>query len=218
MFDIESPHTWSAKLLEVLTAMEYRDRRSFSKYEKSSFIAEVPDRTILAYHATRLTRGEIENVKNNGLQPAGENLTKFKLINILKDGQITNEEYNLLTLLSEFNLKPEQNRSNQICLLLGSFALGATPSKLHHFWDKWGGEIINMNVIEKPLIAKLQSIGEPVTVKVVISDFLEADIVDEVILGAQKTLIGAPESIAVYIPTEKQNLLKVVDVHMCRQE
>jgi hypothetical protein len=95
-----------------------------------------------AFHCTRLPDHEVTAIKTEGLVPLTEELVHRRIDRAHELGLLTDEAGEHLRAMNVFALGAEQNREDQVCLILGRDGLndnGCTP-----LLSRWGGEGIYM--------------------------------------------------------------------------
>lgn len=153
--------SWKARMEGDPYADNYnRLRPKINNYLKGNWIK--------GYHCTRLTKREVKNIKDHGLQVLSKSLLQKKLGWAIQDGYINEDERDLF--LSN-NQVLEKNRSGQICLVQ-SKSLLKEKLCVYRLFRSWGGEALYNSHEEEHTGVKLRNIGEPTIVvcKTLISD------------------------------------------------
>ena len=99
---------------------------------------------MLCFHATRLTKEEIINIKENGLTPFNsESVKSDKLKNLLKNGYIDKQDFD--SLCKSNLLNTSKYRENHVHFVSGSTDFSCSnknKNNLEEFLMNYGGEVI----------------------------------------------------------------------------
>ncbi len=93
--------------------------------------------SIIGYHCTRLTKFEIENIKNHGLSFGGKELIIKKVSNL--PNELNKYKLKLVDLIHQDN---STQADDQICFSYGFLDLDNDPAYDKIFLKNWGGESI----------------------------------------------------------------------------
>ncbi len=119
---------------------------------------------IVVYHCTRLTREEIENIKQEGLQVLSAGLVHKRLHECLSNGYLEQREYEYFMnsqSLSESLDNRHGARSNKICFCANRTVLRDCGA-VYRLFRSWGGEAIYREFENNTSIGnKLRLIGVP---------------------------------------------------------
>lgn len=122
------------------------------------------DRTIRAWHFTRLADHEVAAVRERGLQPMtlaliAERLAAARLAGLL-DGELAAQLY----AASPYHHQIEGSRENRIWLTAQPYPLD--DSSVEELLDRWGGESLSFVHREGETLERLKQIGTPCVIEV----------------------------------------------------
>lgn len=123
---------------------------------------------LLAYHCTRLTPHEVDNVRMEGLRILSANLVKQKIDDCYTDGWLSRDEYDHLRASESIVLTTTDRWGKRVGLL--SFCPNrstlSSSMHVHRLFRSWGGEAIYAGHEEDAAVSKtLRRIGSPYIVK-----------------------------------------------------
>jgi len=123
---------------------------------------------IVAYHCTRLTPKEVEDIKSNGLHVLTADLVRNKIKNCAADGHITQTDAEYL-LSSEYIARTLGNkcgkRTGHICYCPNRSTL-RSASDVCRLFRSWGGEAIYWgDEVDARMSSILRRVGVPYIVK-----------------------------------------------------
>jgi hypothetical protein len=98
-------------------------------------------RKVLAYHCTRLTAHEADDIRASGLRRLSPELVEKRLRDAHSDGLLSDEVYAQLASQSVYVLNEDANRDGQVCLIAGKRGLDDVPG-CALLLGLWGGEAI----------------------------------------------------------------------------
>lgn len=164
LVDLDLPETWPQEFRALVEDLgdspqsldEFLDQ---DLEQRASSLFE--GHLLTAYHCTRLTRTELESVRNEGLIPLSASHTKVRLERAAESGDISGEQRDWL--LRE-HLAHDPNRAGQVCLFTDKASLNVAR-EVGWLLRAWGGEGINMSVhTGSPEFQVFETIGIPTVV------------------------------------------------------
>ena len=166
--DIDDQATWPEK---VVTFIEEKSESVDLEENSSMSIGDdimlplLNTSYLLVYHATRLLPHEKEDILSNGLQILTEELVTQKIQKAVHFEYLTEKMGEELLRGSTLRTRPEEDRANQICFVVGKSPFEREDSELSDFFNIWGGEVINFTSAGDNHMSCLKQIGEPAIVK-----------------------------------------------------
>jgi len=115
------------------------------------------ERTIRAWHFTRLTAGETAIIRAAGMQPMTLALIARRLDAAVDAGDLDREFADHLYADSPFHHQIEANRENKIWLTAQPYLLD--DSGVAELLDRWGGESISFVHRDGAVLDRLQQVG-----------------------------------------------------------
>lgn len=114
-------------------------KEAFNSYTADSFyeVLEKKHCNIICYHITRLTQGEITDIKEKGLSLGGKNLLYQKVNNLPSCCDWVKDE-----LIKHINTLRETQATGALCAVYGYLDLKNDTTVLNIFSQNWGGESI----------------------------------------------------------------------------
>lgn len=169
--DIDNQATWSE---EIVTFVQERSE-SINLEENSSMsigdeilLPLLNGSYLLVYHATRLLPHEKEDILENGLQFLTEELVERKIRKAVHHGYLTAKIGEELRHGSTLKTRPEEQRANQICFVVGKSPFEHEEPGLSNLFDIWGGESINYTCTGDNHMSCLKEIGEPAVIRALV--------------------------------------------------
>lgn len=120
---------------------------------------EMQNRTIRAFHYTRLTDAEVALLRRDGVHLSTPVTLRTRLTALVDAGHLTAETADMLYAASPFYSDQLTTRSGMFWMTSHPIAIddgGVTPLLTH-----WGGEVASMWVEDPALLAPLATAGEP---------------------------------------------------------
>lgn len=127
---------------------------------------EMQQRTIRAFHYTRLTDSEVAALKRGGIHLSTPASLQRRLHDIVAAGGLTRDIADQLYAQSPFHSKQLKSRSDKFCMTSHPVVVddpGVTPLQKH-----WGGEVASMWIRDEALSTPLMSLGRPRIVEVAV--------------------------------------------------
>lgn len=131
---------------------------------REEIAALMAERTIRAWHFTRLAEHEVAAVRKNGLQPMTLALIAERLEAARQAGLIDAELATQLYEASPYHRQIEGNRENRIWLTAQPYPLD--DSGVEELLDRWGGESISFVHREGATLERLMQLGTPCVIEV----------------------------------------------------
>jgi hypothetical protein len=123
-------------------------------------------RTIRAFHYTRLTDGEVATLKRDGIHVSTPATLQRRLDDIVAAGGLPRDATDHLNATSPFHSDQLEARSGKFWMTSHPIAgddHGVTPLMRH-----WGGEVASMWISDEALLAPLASLGKPRIIEVAV--------------------------------------------------
>ena len=124
--------------------------------------------SIVGYHCTRLTRHEILEIRQNGLQILSSELLEDRLTNAYRQGLLTPQQYEYLRTHPQVhsNLANNNGKRTGLIFFCPNRSTLADPPAVYRLFRSWGGEALYCGLDDDPLVsASLRSTGKPCIVK-----------------------------------------------------
>lgn len=124
-------------------------------------------RTIRAFHYTRLTDGEVASLKRDGIHLSTPATLQRRLDDIVADGGLTRDLADQLYAHSPFHGDQLEARSGKFWMTSHPIAVddgGVKPLMKH-----WGGEVASMWIRNEALSAPLASLGKPRVIELTVA-------------------------------------------------
>ena len=165
--------------VDVITAYVARDREIFLAHElgrsrslmrpenahAGAFIAlkeamgeAMQDRTIRAWHYTRLTDAEVELAGRDGIHLSTPQTLRTRFAALVASGDLTSAHAEALYAASPFH---EQLKSRSDKFWMTSHPTAIDDGGVEPLMDHWGGEVASMWMKDEALLAPLATIGQP---------------------------------------------------------
>ncbi|RCK39991.1 hypothetical protein [Thalassospira xiamenensis] len=120
--------------------------------------AKMAERSIRAFHYTRLTEAEIGKLQNQGIHLSTQDSLKDRLAGQVEAGAFSEEIASRLYDLSPLRSGQENNRSGMFWL--SALPLSVDDGGVERLLSHWGGEAVYMWLEDRSLIELVQSIGK----------------------------------------------------------
>lgn len=117
------------------------------------------DRTIRAWHYSRLTDGEVAGLRDTGIVTSSLDTLRTRLAGRVAEGTVTAEEADVIFEASPFHKDEFGGRADKFWMV--SHPLSITDGGVTDLLAHWGGESAYFNHPEGALLQKLSSIGLP---------------------------------------------------------
>ncbi len=117
------------------------------------------ERTIRAWHYTRLTDGEAAMIQAKGMRPMSLNLIRRRLDAMVEAGELSSTVGDNLFAASPYHEQIDGNRNDKIWLSSQPFEMD--DSMVTGLVNGWGGESLNFAHQEGPIADLLGTIGRP---------------------------------------------------------
>lgn len=131
----------------------------------------------IAFHCTRLTLEEIEDIEKHGLKLLDNIMMQEKITKAFKSGYLTKEDYTELIL---DNLSDDENRKGRIFATLFKSTL-SDESSVGYFFKHWGGEALyKYRIIDYPSMESAKKMIENSVASIVVLDIDYNDIVNHI--------------------------------------
>ncbi len=137
---------------------------AFERLE-AAITALMAERTIRAYHYTRLADDEVARMHTHGIEPSTPNTLRARLDGRVRAGALKQEHIEVLLKASPFQTQLK-NRANMFWMTSHPIAIddfGVTPLMKH-----WGGEVASMWLKDEELLATLAAIGKPRIIEIAV--------------------------------------------------
>lgn len=131
---------------------------------REEIAALMAERTIRAWHFTRLAEHEVATVRKNGLQPMTLALIDERLEAVRQAGLIDAQLAAQLYEASPYHRQIEGSRENRIWLTAQPYAID--DSAVEELLDRWGGESISFVHREGATLERLMQLGTPLVIEV----------------------------------------------------
>lgn len=136
-----------------------------SNHELEKLLTEkMAERSIRAFHYTRLTESEIQKLLNEGIRLSTQNSLKERLAGQVAEGQFSVEIASQLYDFSPLLNGQEDNRSDMFWL--SALPLSVDDRGVERLLSHWGGEVVYMWLKDATLVELVQSIGKKAVVEV----------------------------------------------------
>ncbi len=122
------------------------------------------ERTIRAWHFTRLTKAEMDDIQSQGMKPMSLDLIRRRLNGMVAAGELTPGIADALFDASPFHRQISGNRDEKIWLTSQPFELD--DDMVTGLVTGWGGESINFNHLDGRMAELLATIGHPRVIEV----------------------------------------------------
>ena len=135
---------------------EHADALQDLREEIGRFMAQ---RTIRAWHYTRLTDGEVRTLRQDGVHLSTPDTLDRRLRAVVSAGGLTDAQAQALFAASPFHSTQKEARSGKFWMTSHPIAVddgGVEPLLAH-----WGGEVASMWTKDEALLAPLARIGQP---------------------------------------------------------
>ena len=133
-------------------------------YLKECVKYELKKLTIIGYHATRLTKEEINKIKKDGLVTSSKENCYKRAENLLLNGYISKDECDYIKSQCILNNPLEINRLGQIWFLTGNCDISTKNFGLNNLYQDYGGETIRNGIENTQLLKKLNQLSFPCSV------------------------------------------------------
>jgi hypothetical protein len=123
-------------------------------------------RAIRAWHYTRLTGSEVDELRHKGIDLSTPTTLRQRLDSLIISGQLSQQHADALHSASPFHSDQLESRSNKFFLVSHPQPIdnpGVEPLMAH-----WGGEVASMFVKDPALLAPLSVIGKPRVLEVLV--------------------------------------------------
>lgn len=166
--------------------------------------AMMAERTIRAWHYTRLTDGEVAAIRAEGMHPMSLDLIRRRLDAMITAGELEHSVADQLFEASPYHDQYEGSRDDKIWLSSQPFELD--DSMVTGLVTGWGGESLNFDHQEGPMAGVLEAIGRPRVIEVALPlrittriDSAAKDVVDaySFSLGCEGAWGGGSDIVAV---------------------
>ncbi|GGJ25287.1 hypothetical protein [Neoroseomonas lacus] len=127
---------------------------------------EIGDRTIRAFHYTRLTDGEVKSITRDGIHLSSPASLRRRLEDRIAEGLLTREHADSLLAASPFAGDQLELRTDRFWMISHPTIIsnsGVAPLMAH-----WGGEVTHFWMEDAELLARLSVIGKPRVIEVAV--------------------------------------------------
>lgn len=120
--------------------------------------ADLRERTIRAFHYSRLTDGEVGTLRHDGIHLSTPETFCARLAARAAEGLLTPADVETIHAASPIH---HQRKMRSGMFWMTSHPIGPDSSAVSELLGHWGGEVTYMWLREPPLVAKLQVLGRP---------------------------------------------------------
>jgi hypothetical protein len=160
--------TWSEELTDFIESKSAKydfETNVFGNDDDDRLRSLIAPNHVLVYHATKLLPHEITLIESDGLMPLTPELVELKINHAVLSDFLTDWQGEELLNGSSFRTRADEQRSNQICLILGCNVLYENHSGFTKLLNIWGGESINHTDAGEKHERHLMEIGIPAIIK-----------------------------------------------------
>ena len=131
----------------------------FSQFAEVAVAVAIDERTIRAWHYTRLTDGEVEVLGRDGVHLSTPESLRRRLDDVVAAGTLSPEAANELYARSPFHSNQHDGRVNRFWMT--SHPVDVKDGGVEPLMKHWGGEVTSMWVRNETLTAPLARLGRP---------------------------------------------------------
>jgi hypothetical protein len=132
----------------------------FSRFKEKVITAEMAERTIRAWHYTRLTDPEVDALRRDGVHPSTPETLRHRLDAVVAAGALSPATANQLYAASPFHDSEQlRSRTNRFCM--ASHPVDVNDGGVKPLLKHWGGEVASMFVRDDAVLAPLATLGRP---------------------------------------------------------
>jgi hypothetical protein len=127
---------------------------------------EMEQRTIRAFHYTRLTDGEVATLDHDGIRLSTPETLQGRLNDVVASGGLNRADADKIYTESPFHSNQREARSGKFWMTSHPIAVqdgGVVPLMEH-----WGGEVASMWIRDRALATALASLGKPRIIEVAV--------------------------------------------------
>lgn len=126
---------------------------------REGLIPVLSDRTIRAWHYTRLTDAEVERLRHEGAHPSTPATLAERLAALVGAGALDGDQAAAIIAASPF--QTDQLKSRRDRFWMTSHPIAIDDSGVEPLMAHWGGEVANMFLRDEALLGVLAAIGRP---------------------------------------------------------
>jgi hypothetical protein len=158
--DLDDANTWPTRFgaLVEQAAVGADEDTWFDISDEAAVEDALTGCRVRAYHCTRLTPREVEDIRFGGLRPLSPEFTLARLTHAVEDGHLTDQE---AALYGNTTLPKARNRAGRVWLFTDRASLASAP-QIGYLVEVWGGEGINMVLGSRSVeMDRLERVGTP---------------------------------------------------------
>jgi hypothetical protein len=126
---------------------------------REGLIPVLADRTIRAWHYTRMTDGEVERLRQQGPHPSTPATLHERLAALVEAGALDGDQAGAIVAASPFQTDQLESRRDKFWMT--SHPIAVDDSGVEPLMAHWGGEVANMFLRDDALLSVLAATGQP---------------------------------------------------------
>lgn len=156
--ELDNPETWPSEIVGRVRGLAVCPE-SWQDVPLRDWVEnEFLDLGVVAYHCTRLTVHEVEDVTRHGLRPLSPDLVSSRVRAAHTAGELSDS---LMRAIDASHWAHKPNRVGQIAFLGSRAPFRHRRHTVHYLLGEWGGEAVAFALERTPFQQDLQRIGTP---------------------------------------------------------